>query len=85
MNNFWNLTGYEYKKILEEMEINVDHSINDPLSSIELTNDEKKEFVEALNGEIYKLTGIRRNFVILRLNAFVSDGASKFDFEPTGE
>lgn len=71
-----------YKKILEEMEINVDHSINDPLSSIELTNDEKKEFVEALNGEIYKLTGIRRNFVILRLNAFVSDGASKFDFEP---
>lgn len=71
-----------YKKLLEEMEINPDHSINDPLSSIELTNVEKKEFVDALDGEIYKLTGIRRNFVILRLNAFVSDGASKFDFEP---
>ena len=71
-----------YKKIIEEMEINPDHSINDPLSSIELTNNEKKEFVEALNGEIYKLTGIRRNFVILRLNAFVSDGANNFDFEP---
>lgn len=71
-----------YKKLLEEMEINPDHSMNDPLSSIELTNTEKKEFVEALNGEIYKLTGIRRNFVILRLNAFVGDGAGKFDFEP---
>lgn len=71
-----------YKKVLEEMEINPDHSMDDVLSSIELTNSEKKEFVEALDGEIYKLTGIRRNFTILRLNAFVSDGASKFDFEP---
>jgi hypothetical protein len=71
-----------YKTLLEEMEINPDHCLSDPLSSVELTNDEKREFVEALNGEIYKMTGIRRNFVILRLNAFVSDGAAKFDFEP---
>lgn len=71
-----------YKRLLEEMEINPDHNMNDPLSSVELTNDEKKEFVEILDGEIYKLTGIRRNFVILRLNEFVSDGAAKFDFEP---
>jgi hypothetical protein len=71
-----------YKTLLEEMEINPDHCLNDPLSSIELTNDEKHEFQDALNGEIYKMTGIRRNFVILRLNAFVSDGAAKFDFEP---
>lgn len=71
-----------YKSLLEEMEINPDHSINDPLASIELSNKEKKEFVDALDGEIYKLTGIRRNFVILRLNEFVGDGAAKFDFEP---
>jgi hypothetical protein len=71
-----------YKTLLEEMEINPDHCLSDPLSSVELTNNEKREFVEALNGEIYKMTGIRRNFVILRLNAFVSDGAAKFDFEP---
>lgn len=71
-----------YKILLEEMEMNPDHNINDPISSVELSNEEKKEFVTILDGEIYKLTGIRRNFVILRLNAFVSDGATKFDFEP---
>ncbi len=71
-----------YKLLLEEMEMNPDHSIQDSLSSIELTNSEKKEFVKVLNGEIYKLTGVRRNFIILRLNEFVSDGAAVFDFEP---
>lgn len=71
-----------YKSILEEMEINPDHCIDDLLVSIELTNKEKQEFVNALNGDIYLLTGKRRNFVILRLNAFVSDGANKFDYEP---
>ncbi|QSH99384.1 DUF262 domain-containing protein [Treponema phagedenis] len=71
-----------YKKILEEMENRPDHNINMPLSSIEITDADKKEFVETLNGEIYLLTGIRRNFVILRLNTLVSDGANKFDFEP---
>ncbi len=71
-----------YKELLDEMEINPDHNINDPLSSIELKNDEKIEFIEALNGDIYKLTSIRRNFIILRLNEFVGDGAAKFDLEP---
>lgn len=71
-----------YKTILEEMEMNPDHNINDPLLSVELSNKEKKEFANVLDGEIYKLTAIRRNFVILRLNSFVSDGAAKFDFEP---
>lgn len=71
-----------YKRLLEEMEMNPDHSLDDPLASIELSNKEKKEFADTLDGEIYKLTGIRRNFVILRLNEFVGDGAAKFDFEP---
>lgn len=71
-----------YKLLLEEMEHNPHHSIDDPLTTIELTNKEKKEFISALDGEVYNLTGIRRNFVILRLNEFVSDGAAKFDFEP---
>lgn len=71
-----------YKLLLEEMEANPDHCMSDPLVSIELSNEEKEEFVDALNGEIYLFTGKRRNYVILRLNAFVSDGASQFDFEP---
>lgn len=72
-----------YGRILEEMEHNPDHSMSDPLSSVELTNEEKKEFVSALDGEIYKLTAVRRNYVILRLNDFVGDGATGFDFEPS--
>lgn len=71
-----------YKSVLEEMEQRPNHNINNPLTSIELTNQEKQEFVHALDGNIYELTAIRRNFVILRLNAFVSDGATNFDFEP---
>lgn len=71
-----------YRTVLEEMEENPDHSIYDPLNSIELSNEEKEEFIRVLNGEIYSLTGKRRNYVILRLNEFVGDGASKFDFEP---
>ena len=71
-----------YRLLLEEMEENPDHSIDDPLASIELNNEEKEEFVKVLNSEIYLLTGKRRNYVILRLNEFVGDGAGKFDFEP---
>lgn len=71
-----------YRTVLEEMEENPDHSMDDPLSSIELSNEEKEEFTKVLNSEIYLLTGKRRNYVILRLNEFVGDGASKIDFEP---
>lgn len=71
-----------YKRLLEEMEENTEHCLENPLSSIELSNEEKREFMMALDGEIYKLTGKRRNYVILRLNDFVSDGATRYDFEP---
>lgn len=71
-----------YSKILEEMEINTSHSIDDKLQSIELTRDEKKEFVKCLNGNVYGMTGKRRNYIVLRLNDFVSDGAARFEFEP---
>lgn len=71
-----------YKSVLDEMESNPYHSLNDPILSIELNNMEKKEFVEKLNSDIYLMTGKRRNYVMLRLNAFVSDGVNKFDYEP---
>lgn len=71
-----------YQAILEEMDNSPDSNMDAPLKKIELSEEEKTEFLRALDGEIYKLTAIRRNFVILRLNAFVSDGATKFDFEP---
>lgn len=34
---------------------------------------------EALNGNIYELTPSRRNYLILRLDAFLSDGAASYD------
>jgi len=70
-----------YKLILEEMENHPDSMPDDPVVSVELTNSEKAEFVSVLNGYIYKLTGKRRNYVILRLNAFVGDG-TPIDFSP---
>ena len=48
---------------------------------MDLTNSEKEDFYSVLNGDIYKLTGKRRNYVILRLNEFVGDG-SPIDFSP---
>ncbi len=70
-----------YALLLEEIESNPDSSLVDPLVSVELTNSEKEEFVRVLNGEVYRMTGKRRNYVILRLNEFVSDG-TPINFSP---
>lgn len=71
-----------YKKVLEEMDSKPQHDINDKLSAVELTDAEKIEFSEALNGEIYKMTARRRNYVILRLDSFVTCGGKKSDYDP---
>lgn len=68
-----------YSMILHEMEERPDHSINDPLSSLELTAVEKRDFISALNGDIYRMTSRRRNYIILRLDSFVSDGAASYE------
>jgi uncharacterized protein with ParB-like and HNH nuclease domain len=68
-----------YGRILNEMDVNLGHSLANPLQSVELTDDEKKEFVTALNGEIYRMTSRRRNYVILRLDSFVSAGGATYD------
>ena len=65
-----------YAKIISEMENNPAHNLNDPLKEIELTDAEKLEFYNALNGEIYTLTARRRNYIILRLDSFVAAGAT---------
>ncbi len=70
-----------YKLILDEMEVNPNHNINDKLSTIELYDDEKIEFKNALDGDIYRMTGKKRNYIILRLNSFVSDGGMGYESE----
>ncbi|WP_288929233.1 DUF262 domain-containing HNH endonuclease family protein [uncultured Maritimibacter sp.] len=44
-----------------------------------LTEDEVKEFVEVLDGEVYRLTPRRRNYIILRLDSFISDGGATYN------
>lgn len=40
--------------------------------SMELSEDDKKIFINTLNGPIYQLTGYKRNYFILRLDSFIS-------------
>ena len=67
-----------YSKILSEIEAGI-HSMQSPLQTVELTDEEKKEFLETLDGNIYGLTARRRNYVILRLDSFVSCGGASYD------
>ncbi|MFC7409482.1 DUF262 domain-containing protein [Hydrogenophaga atypica] len=66
-----------YARVLTAME--GEHSTVHPVSAIELADDEKREFVDVLQGDIYSMMARRRNFLILRLDAFLSDGAAKYD------
>ena len=68
-----------YKWILAEMDSNPTHSLDRPLTSIELTANEKRSFYDALNGEIYTMPSRRRNYIVQRLDSFVSDGGAKYD------
>ena len=68
-----------YKWLLVEMESRPDSTIEHPLSNIELTEWEKKQFITALDGEIYTMTPQRRNYIIQRLDSFVSDGGAKYN------
>lgn len=66
-----------YARVLTAMESA--HSIANPVSTIELTDHEKHYFLSVLQGDIYSMMARRRNYLILRLDAFLSDGAAKYD------
>jgi hypothetical protein len=66
-----------YNDVIEALE-DV-HSLSNPVQAVELTETEKEKMREALNGNIYELTPRRRNYLILRLDAFLSDGAASYD------
>lgn len=68
-----------YKWLLVEMESRPDNCMNDPLKNIELTEWEKQQFLKALDGEIYSMTAQRRNYIIQRLDSFVSDGGAFYN------
>lgn len=66
-----------YAQVLSDLQ--EEHSQETPVKSIELTELEKEKMLEALNGKIYELTARRRNYLILRLDSFLSDGAATYD------
>ncbi len=55
------------------------HSVSSPVQAVELTTAEKIEMLQVLNSDIYLLTARRRNYLILRLDSFLVDGAATYD------
>ena len=68
-----------YSQVLKEMEDNPSHSTSNPLLSIELTQEEKDAVKTVLNGDIYLMLSRRRNYIILRLDSMLSDGAAIYN------
>lgn len=68
-----------YKWLLVEMERRPDTTLDSPLRMMELTEWEKKRFLDVLDGNIYDMPAKRRNYIIQRLNSLVSDGAATID------
>lgn len=66
-----------YNKLIVGLETS--HSLISPVTGIELTDDEREKMLRALDGNIYELTPRRRNYLILRLDNFLSDGAASYD------
>lgn len=73
----WDVTHRieRYVKVLSDIEAGgIDFG-----SAIELTQEEKDAFLEKLNSDMYKMVSNKRNYLILRLDSFVSDGAATYN------
>jgi hypothetical protein len=70
----WDVTHRieRYGSVLKDIENNV-------WDAIELTREEIDEFISCLNSDMYKMVSKKRNYLILRLDSFVSDGAATYD------
>lgn len=55
------------------------HSRNSPLIAVELRDSEKDNMRKAIAGEVYLMTPRRRNYLLLRLDSFLADGAATYD------
>ncbi len=66
-----------YSKVISDLENS--HSLDKPVNAIELTLAEQSEMLDALNRDIYLMSARKRNYIILRLDSFVADGAATYD------
>ena len=67
-----------YNNVIKELQ-KENHSMSNPVQAVELTDYEKEKMRDALNGNIYELTARRRNYLILRLDSFLSDHGASYD------
>ncbi len=66
-----------YAKIVKDIEAGREP---DAIEELQFTDEARRNFHRELDGDIYLMTPRRRNYIILRLDAFVSDGgASHYD------
>ncbi|MFL7009575.1 DUF262 domain-containing protein [Enterovibrio norvegicus] len=64
-----------YAQVLFEIET----AVSPDIASVNLTDDECRAFVSVIDGNVYHLTARRRNYLILRVDSFLVDGAAKYD------
>ncbi|AIA72446.1 conserved hypothetical protein [Pectobacterium atrosepticum SCRI1043] len=64
-----------YAKVLTELETSSRPSIE----SVNLSIQEANDFIKEIDGNIYYLTARRRNYIILRVDSFLTDKAAKYD------
>lgn len=65
-----------YSELINDIQSGVEP---DDMVQFEFTDENLAAFRDALNGNIYELTSRRRNYLILRIDSFVSDGAAAYD------
>lgn len=65
-----------YAHLISQIE---DGKLPDDMDRLRLSDSEKEAFRQALDGKIYQLSPRRRNYLILRLDSFISDGAATYD------
>lgn len=66
-----------YASVLRVLE--APHSMASPVAAVDLRPDEKAAMLRSLDGDVYLMTALRRNFLMLRLDSFLSDGAASYD------
>lgn len=72
-----NLRIQRYAEIITRLE--KDGTSSSAIHAAELTEGEKLNMKNILNSNVYELTSRRRNYIILRLDSFISDGAAFYD------
>lgn len=72
-----NMRIERYAQVLQGLE--AVHSVDAPVAAVELSQREILQMLASLDGRIYELTARRRNYLILRLDSFLSDGAASYN------